>query len=58
MEHKKSIEVLMNLQKKNSSLNEEEQEAISSAIGLLSWMSLAKNRLKARKEKREKDTKW
>jgi len=58
MEHKKAIEVLMNLQKKKRTLNEEEQEAVSSAIGLLSWMSLAKNRLKALKEKREKDTKW
>jgi hypothetical protein len=57
MDHKKAIDVLLNLQKKRS-LTEEEKEAVSSAIGILSWTSLAKNRLKARKEKLEKDTKW
>lgn len=57
MEHKKAIEVLLNLQK-NQSLNPEEQEALSTAIGILGWTSLAKNRLKAQKEKREKDTQW
>lgn len=56
MEHKKAIEVLMNLRKKRS-LTEEEKEAISLTIGILSWTSLAKTRLKLRKEKREKDAK-
>lgn len=57
MEHKKEIDVLMNLQK-TGTLNEEEKEAIGTAIGILGWTSLAKNRLKAKKEKREKDTQW
>lgn len=57
MDHKKAITVLTGILKKHH-LNEEEKEAISTAIGFFSWTSLAKNRLKARKEKREKDAKW
>lgn len=57
MDHKKAITILMGLLK-NRSLTEEEKEAVSTAIGFFSWTSLAKNRLKARKEKREKDSQW
>lgn len=51
MEHRKAIDVLMNL-RKNRSLSEEEKEAISTSIGILNWTYLAKNRLKARKAKK------
>lgn len=57
MDHKKTIEILMSLQKKDS-LTKEEKEAVSSAVGILSWVSLAKNRFKSRKEKEERDSKW
>jgi hypothetical protein len=38
--------------------SDEEKEAIKAAIGVLSWTSLAKSRLKARKAKLDQDTKW
>lgn len=57
MDHKKAAEILMDLSKKTS-LNSEEKEALGTAIGILSWTSLAKNNLKARKEKHDKDSKW
>jgi hypothetical protein len=57
MDHKKAAELLLNIQNK-ASLNEEEKEALSTAIGILSWTALAKNRLKGQKEKRSKDSKW
>lgn len=57
MEHKKALDILAHLQQ-NSSLSEEEKEAVGMAVGILSWTSLAKNRLKNHKVKREKDSKW
>lgn len=57
MEQQKAMEILMDLEKSNS-LTKEEKEAVSTAIGVLSWTVLGKNRLKARKEKREKDSHW
>jgi hypothetical protein len=57
MEDKKAIAILMNLLKKKS-LDNEEKEAISSAIGLLSWTSLSQTRIKNLKAKRDKSTKW
>lgn len=57
MEDKEAIEILMSLLKK-SRLSAKEREAISSAIGVLSWTALASSRAKARKAKREKNTEW
>ncbi|KKR20413.1 MAG: hypothetical protein UT48_C0018G0006 [Parcubacteria group bacterium GW2011_GWE2_39_37] len=54
MEDKKAITILMNLLKKQI-LTAEEKEAISSAIGIFSWTSLAKTRMKAIKEKSDKN---
>jgi hypothetical protein len=54
MDHKKALEVLINLSKKPS-LRAEEKEAILIAIGVLSWTSLAQSRIKAIKAKREKN---
>lgn len=57
MDDKKAAAILMNLLK-NDSLNGEEKEAIKSAIGLFSWTSLSKSRIKLRKEKLKKSIKW
>ena len=42
MDEKKAVEVLNQLVKKDI-LNTEEKEAVSAAIGLLSWSALAKS---------------
>lgn len=57
MEDKKAITVLIKLLDK-SLLNVEEKEAVSSAIGILSWTSLSQNRIKVLKAKRDKSAKW
>ena len=57
MDSKKTIETLMKLQGKPSLLKDE-KEAVSSAIGILSWISLSKNRLKKIKEQKAKDSHW
>lgn len=57
MEHQKAIDVLKNLLNKHP-LNAEEKEAIMTAIGILSWGTLARSRMKAQKTKREKKTEW
>jgi hypothetical protein len=57
MEDKKAIIILMKLIKKRS-LNAEEKEAVSAAIGILSWTSLSKSRIKALKIKQDKSVKW
>jgi len=58
MEYKKAIDILLKLLKKDS-INHEEKEAITLAIGSLDCGSLFKNRfkgiIKARKTKIEKD---
>ena len=53
MDDKKAAEILIGLLKKYS-LTGEEKEAVESAIGILSWTSLAQSRVKARKEKIKK----
>lgn len=53
MDDKKAAAILMGLLEKYS-LDEEEKEAIKSAIGILSWTSLAQSRMKNLKEKRDK----
>ena len=57
MEYQKAIGVLKNLIDKHS-LNAEEKEAVITAIGILSWVSLTKSKMKAQKAKREKSTEW
>ena len=57
MEYEKAIAILKSLLDKHS-LNAEEKEAVMTAIGILSWGSLSKNRIKAQKAKRDKSTEW
>lgn len=51
MDDKKAIAVLIKLMNKRS-LNAEEKEAVSAAIGILSWSSLAQSRIKNLKAKK------
>lgn len=57
MEYQKAITILENLLKKHS-LDAEEKEAVTTAIGILSWSSLSKSRIKAQRAKRDKSTQW
>ena len=57
MEHQEAIVILKNLLNKPS-LSTEEKEAVMTAIGILSWASLSKSRIKAQKAKRDKATEW
>ena len=61
MEYKKAVNILIKLLDKHS-LDAEEKEAVLTAVGVLDWVSLAKNRMKgiikARKAKRDKGAKW
>lgn len=52
MTDKEVIALLMNLRSKYP-LTDEELEAISNAIGILSWSTLAESRIKSRKAKRK-----
>ena len=57
MEYEKAIAILKSLLDKHS-LDAEEKEAVMTAIGLLSWGSLSKSKIKAQKAKRDKSTQW
>ncbi len=57
MEYKEAIAVLQKLLDRHP-LDAEEKEAITVAIGMLSWAVLSKSTLKARKAKRDKSTEW
>jgi len=57
MEYQKAIAILKSLLDKHS-LDAEEKEAVLTAIGVLSWGSLAKSKIKAQKVKRDKSTEW
>jgi len=61
MEYKKAVAILISLLDRHS-LEDEEKEAVLTAIGVLGWASLAKSRIKAliktRKAKLDKDTEW
>ncbi len=57
MEYEKAIAILKNLLNKHS-INDEEKDAIMTAIGMLSLVSLSKNKIKALKAKREQNIKW
>lgn len=57
MDDKKAAKVLLNLLEKHK-LNDEEKKALESAIGILSWTSLSKSRIKAKKDKLDKSAEW
>ena len=57
MEPKEAIEILQKMLEKES-LTDKEKEAITTAMGMLSWTSLARSSLKARKAKRDKSMEW
>ena len=57
MEYQKAIAILKNLLDRHK-LNAEEKEAVTTAIGVLSWGSLSKSRIKAQKAKRYRSTEW
>ncbi len=57
MEYQKAIAILKGLLDRHP-LDAEEKEAVMTAIGVLSWGSLSKSKLKAQKAKRDKSTEW
>jgi hypothetical protein len=57
MEYQEAITILKSLLDKHS-LDAEEKEAVMTAIGVLSWGSLAESKRKAQKAKRDKSTQW
>ena len=57
MEHQKAIDILRSLLDRRS-LDAEEEEAVMAAIGVLSWGSLSRSKIKAQKAKRDKSTEW
>jgi len=57
MEYQKAIAILKSLLDRHS-LDAEEKEAVMTAIGVLSWGSLYKNKIKAQKAKRDMSTEW
>jgi hypothetical protein len=57
MEDQKAIDVLTRLMNKDI-LDPEEKEAVSTAMGLLSWTKLAKSRIKTQQNKSNKSTEW
>jgi len=57
MEYQKAVTILQKLLKKYS-FTAEEKVALETAIGILAWVSLGKNRLKIRKAMIEKSTEW
>jgi hypothetical protein len=57
MEDQKAIAVLKNILDRHP-LDAEEKEAVTTAIGVLSWTTLSKSRMKSQKVKREKSTEW
>ena len=57
MEYQKAISILKSLLDRHS-LDADEKEAVMTAIGVLSWGSLSKSKIKAQKAKRDKSTEW
>ena len=57
MEYQKAISILRSMLNRHS-LDAEEKEAVMTSIGILSWGSLSKSKMKAQKEKRDKSTEW
>jgi len=57
MEYQKAIAILKSLLDRHS-LDPEEEAAVMTAIGVLSWASLSKSKIKAQKAKRDKSAEW
>lgn len=57
MENREAIAILQSLLARDA-LNAEEKEAVTTAIGVLSWLALTKGKMKARKDKIDKSTEW
>lgn len=57
MDDKQAAEILIKLLEKGH-LSEEEKEALKVAVGILSWTSLSKSRIKSLKEKKERGNQW
>jgi hypothetical protein len=57
MEYAEAINILKILLEKHP-LTEEEKEAVITAIGILSWGTLSKSKIKAQKARRDKSTEW
>jgi hypothetical protein len=57
MEYEKAIEILKRLLSKNT-LDADEKEAVTTAMGLLSVGALVNGQIRARKAKREKSIEW
>ncbi|HEY96080.1 MAG TPA: hypothetical protein G4O15_14220 [Dehalococcoidia bacterium] len=57
MEHKEAMNILQELVRKGI-LTDSEREAVTTAIGILSWTTLSKGVVKARKAKRDKSLEW
>ena len=57
MEYQKAIAILKSLLDKHP-LDAEEEAAVMTAIGVLSWASLSKSKIKAQKAKRDKSAEW
>jgi len=57
MDDKKTIKILISLLRKYS-LTAEEKEAVSSAIGILSWTVLSKSRVKSLKARKKQSVRW
>ena len=57
MEHKEAMDILQELVKKGI-LTDLEREAVTTAIGILSWTTLSKGVVKARKAKHDKSLEW
>ena len=53
MDHQKAFAILIKLLDKNQ-LDDEEREAILTAVGVLAWTSLSKSKIKAMRDKRER----
>lgn len=56
-DYKKTIEILKNLLDRHP-LDAAEKEAVLTAIGVLAWTALARSRLRALKERKEKAADW
>jgi len=57
MEYDRAIAVLKSLLERHP-LDADEKEAVMTAIGVLSWGSLTRSRMKAQKAKRDRSTEW
>lgn len=57
MDYKEAINALIKLLDRHK-LKDEEKEAVLTAVGVLSWATLAKSRIKRLKFKRDKNIKW